>query len=469
MARLAVARLRYCCNSFNARPTRLEDMAAHEWRTGPEAMSEAPDGSELQGVAAFLAARPGWKATVLRCASAPPGGPLADDVFEFWLADVEAGLRAGGFDAVFVSLHGACQSESDPSADVTILRRMRAIIGRMPLAASLDASANLAEAMPLLLDGASASRSWPAGDGDAAAQRALAVLEGLLAGRTRPIGMLARVASLLPSLAAPLAWPDLLEDEIVPLGPDILDASIFAGFPWADSRQSGASALVWTDRDAGRARGVAQRLAQRLAQGRAAALWRPEMALAAGFSSDGRFALLDPADDPLLGGTADTPGLLAAMVGAKLAVPAAFGVLHDPATVAAARFAGVGGGLERHLAATVTAAFGPPVAVSAVVEAVVEAGPADPDGAGALAVLRHGMLRIVVAERRPRAVGLELFARAGVRPDAMRVLALKAGATFDFALAELFPEVLSCVFPGPAASDLLSLPYRHVPAERRTP
>jgi microcystin degradation protein MlrC len=51
----------------------------------------------------------------------------------------------------------------------------------------------------------------------------------------------------------------------------------------------------------------------------------------------------------------------------------------------------------------------------------------------------------------------------------MRVLALKAGATFDFALAELFPEVLSCAFPGPAASDLLSLPYRHVPAERRTP
>jgi microcystin degradation protein MlrC len=464
MARLAAARLHYCCNSFNARPTRLEDLAAHEWRCGSDAVAGVAAGSDLHGLAAFVAARPGWDATVLRCASAPPGGPLEDAALAAWLDDVEAGLRAGGFDAVYLSLHGACQTESDPNADETILRRVRAIVGRMPVVASLDAAANLSEAIPLLLDGASANRDWPSGGGDAAAIRALTLLESLLAGRTRPIGVLVRVASLLPSVAAPLLLPELWDHDIAPLGADVLDASVFAGFPWSDSGHAGASALVWTDRDAGQARRVARRLAGRLEEARGtAARWRPELALAAGVASGGRFALLDPADDPQAGGMADTPGLLASLVGAALTVPAAFGVLHDPAALAAARGAGVGGRLERSFGAVATAAFGPPVPLATEVERLV-------DGAdGALAVLRHGLLRVIIADRRPAAVGLDLFARAGIAPDSVQVLAAKAGAAFDVALAEHFPEVLACACPGPAAGDLLSLPFRHVPPERRTP
>lgn len=470
MPRLAVARLHFCCNSFNPRPTRLEDVAAYEWRCGPDALAGAPQGSELRGLEAFLAERPGWDAIMLRCAAAPPGGPLADDAFEAWLGDVEAGLRAGGFDGVYLSLHGACQTESDPLADVTILRRVRAIVGRMPVVASLDSAANLSEAMPLLLDGASANRGWAQCGGDAAAMRALGMLEGLLLGRTRPIGVLVRLASLLPSLAIPLQLPDIWENEIAPLGPDILDASVFAGFPWADSRQAGGSALVWTDRDAARARGVAIRLAGLLEAARAgAARWRPDLALAAGLASGGPFALLDPADDPQAGGLADTPGLLQMLIAANLSQPSAFGVLHDPATLATARAAGVGATLECRLGAVATTEYGPPVAVSVTVERFVDSLADDPDGAGSLCVLRRGLLRIIISERRPRSVSLAVFARAGLAPEMVHLLAAKAGAAIDFAFAEHFPEVLACACPGPATSDLSQLPYRRVPAALRTP
>lgn len=467
MRRLAVARLFFCSNSFNPDRTRLADLSAQEWRTGPEALALAEPGGELAGVAGFLAGRPDWSATMLRCGSAPPGGPLQADVFGQWLTEVEQALRADRFDGIYLSLHGACQAEGDPTADVTILRRVRAAAGRTPVVASFDPAANLSEETVLLLDGASANRGsqpWVTGAGnDAAALRALALLELVLAGERRPVGALVRVPSLLASLGAPQLLAELFEDVVSGLPPEVLDASLFTGFPWADSRLAGASCLVWTDRDAGLARRCATELAQALAEaGHGPALWRPDAAIQAGLASGGAFALLDPSDDPMAGGMADTPGLLRALSASALPSRAAFGVLHDPDTVAAAQRAGLGGTLDVRLGGRMTEAFGPPVRLVATVRELV----AD-SAAGALAVLRHDGLDIVVSARRPAQVDAALFAAAGVALDALGVLGLKAGLSPDLELAGLFPEMLACACPGPASPDLASLPFIAVPPERR--
>jgi len=467
MVRLAVARLHFCSNSFNPVRTRLDDMRAHEWRTGAEALAQWRPGTELDGLAAFLAERPGWQATLLRAAAAPPGGPLHAEVFGAWLADVEAGLAKGRFDAVYLSLHGACQAEGDPTADLTVLRRVRSVVGRVPVVASFHSTANLSEETVLLLDGATGVSPVPGG-AHAAARRALHLLEGLIAGHIRPVGALARVPSLLPSLGAPLVLPEIWEHEVAPPRRGVLDASAFAGFPWADSRLAGASAMVWTDRDAGLARATAARLANRLAVApRIPSLWQPAAALAAGREAGGRFALLDPSDDPRRGGLADTPGLLAALAAGPLPGPAAFGVLYDPTAVAAAREAGVGGTLERAFGARLTGDYGAPLPLRVTVERLVEESGAAPPVTGAIAVLRHGNLAILVAELRPPQIGLDLLARAGIVAAQLAVLALKAGGMPDLRLAEAFPEVLTCACPGPGSANLLGLPFHDVPVSRR--
>ncbi len=467
MRRLAVARLHFCSNSFNRARTGLADMQAHEWRSGPEALAAASPESELEGVARFIAGRQDWDATVLRCASAPPGGPLQAEVVGTWLAEVETALRAGRFDGVYVSLHGACQAEGDPAADLTILRRLRMAIGRTPMVASFDVAANLSEEVTLLLDGSSANRSWPRGGGDAAAIRALELLEVIQGGHQRPVGTLIRVPSLLASLAAPSVLPDLWDEELLELPLAVLDASIFSGFPWADSPLTGASCLVWTDRDGRLARQTATRLARRLGEVRPPpALWRPEAALAAGLASGARFALLDPSDDPMAGGAADTPGLLAALLAAELPVPSAIGVFHDPAAVAAARAAGRGGRFEHVFGARVLNEYGAAVRLPVSVEQL-EPGTGQGHDAGGLAVLRHGKVQIVVAERRPSVIDVALFRNAGVDVEALGVLALKAGVQVDFSLAESFAEMLACACPGPASADLMRLPFSYVAASRR--
>jgi microcystin degradation protein MlrC len=455
--RLAVARLWFCSNSFAPRRTQLADLKAAEWTNSAHALHHPAPGSELEGLARFVAKRREWKPKLLRAASAPAGGPLSAEAFGLWLAEVEGGLRRERFDGVYLSLHGACQAEGDPAADLTILRRVRAAVGHTPVVATFDMHANLPTETTLLLDGASVNRVWPHGGGDAAALRALKLLDGIVAGRARPIGHLARIPARHPEpeLSAAIALTDS----------GVLDTSFIWGFPWGDSPYAGAGAMVWTDRDAKLAREVAGQLAARMPD------WRPrraavppdiEAALGDARTRDGgRVALLDPADDPLAGGLADTPEMLRGLLRTAPEGPpggTVFGALHDPDIVAAAWSIGEGGTISGPLAGRTTSEYGPPVEVTAQIRRLVRS--RDGDG-GAMAVLRSGPVDIVVCEHRPRMVDPALLGRAGIALSDVRVLAAKGGEGTRAALHGEFPTVISCDCPGPASRDFSRLPFKY--------
>ncbi len=470
MPRLAVARLWFCSNSFTPRRTRVEDLTAHEWNDGAAAWADQRDpDSEIAGVRGFVATRPDWEVTMLRCASAPPGGPLSAEVFGSWMADLEDALRRGRFDGIYLSLHGACQAEGDPSADVTILRRVRALVGHTPVVASFDLRANLSEETAILLDGASANRAWPRGGGDQAARRALTLLEGILTGKFRPVGALARVPMVMPEPFLFEALNELWSDALQKLGPPVLDASVFGGFAWGDSPYAGPSALVWADRDAGVAREVAARLALMLARWRTRLVPRlptPEALFEVLQPTEGATLVLDPSDDPSLGALADTPELLRALLAAvaqgRIEGPVSYLALHDPDTVAACAAAGTGQRITRTLGARATLLYGQPVPVDATITRVVESA-----RHGSCAVLRAGGVDIVVMAQRPAAIGPDLLEDVGLPAGSARLVAVKGAHATRTAFAELGAEAVACECPGPAAPDLLRLPFHYVPANRR--
>lgn len=455
MARLAVARLSFCSNSFNPRRTRLAELQRHEWTDGyPALVHPRPARSEIDGLAAFLAARPGWEVTMLRCAAAPPGGPLAAEVLGAWLFEVEQALRPGRFDALYVSLHGACQAEGDPGADITVLRRLRMAARRLPIAATFDSCANISDEVPLLLDASSIGRG--PGDGAAAAGRALTLLEGILAGRIRPIGAVARVPALAPPAQLQRVMQEVWRDD----HPTLLDASVSSGFAWADTPWAGPAALVWADRDAGAAREAASRLALRLARGRdrgAADPLPPAVETVAHAAVPGHTLVLDPADDPEMGGLGDTPELLRAML-AIAAGPSAIGVLADPRALAAAHAAGEGAELGLLLGACLTPLYGAPVAARVRVGRLLPG----------MAVLHAGPVAILVADR-PTVAAPALLHAAGIEPGALRVLGLKGGEAVRAAFSSTFPVALTAGCPGPSSQDLARLPFSYVPAARRVP
>lgn len=481
MPQIAIARLWFEGNSFTPVPTSKAAFASREWGSGAAHLARyAGTGTEIGALHAFLAARPGWQATILPCIAAQPGGPMADDAMRAWRAEVEAALKARRFDGVYLSLHGACVTESDPEADFTTIARIRGIIGPdVPMTASFDFHANMAAEIADLLDGASAYRTYPHIDMAEAATRALLQLERRLSGAPRAFGAIAKRPMVLHSFhmrheAGPMAevWAEAAAAEAAP----VLDASIFGGFAWGDSPHAGPAAMVYAE-DPAAARGLAERLADAIAARRArfaVALPDPETALDQALAAPhGLVALLDPADNPLSGGIADTPELLRTLVAARLDVPAVFAFLHDPASVAAAREAGIGATLTRHLGATVTEAFGRPVILDVAVERLtdgrfVNEGPMErgaPVDLGATCVLRAGHLRIICTERKESAVDPAFFALHGIDLGATRLLANKGKNHFRAAFRDRCVAIVECDAPGPAALDLAALPFRHVPRD----
>jgi microcystin degradation protein MlrC len=237
--------------------------------------------------------------------------------------------------------------------------------------------------------------------------------------------------------------------------------------------------MAWAtteDAAARAARAVADAIAARLPRF-AVTLPGPEAALAMALAAPpGLVALLDPADNPLSGGVADTPEMLRVLVASGPPVPTVFAFLHDPASVGLARVAGQGASAAFALGGRTTGQFGPPVAVTAVVERLTEGrfvnqGPMErgaPVDLGATAVLRLGKnLRIIVTSRKEAAVDPAFFALHGIDLDATRLLANKAKNHFRAAFAERCVAIVECDCPGPAALDLAALPFRHVPAAWR--
>jgi microcystin degradation protein MlrC len=473
MVRLAVARLRFCSNSFTPRRTRSEDVQAHEWSTGNRAIAEAAgSGNELDGVAEFANRNADWSITLLRSAAATTGGPLASNLFTSWLAEVETALARGRYDALYIALHGACQAEGDPAADLTVLRRMRGVMGPRPIVASFDVRANLSEEVALLLDGATANRRGEAGSEAGAATRALGLLSRILSGEVRPVGALARLPMVSVGADIDDAVDAALADARTRMKPPVIEAALFTGYAWSDSPFTGPSALVWADRDAGAAREEAARLAIQL--GNAAprppcetlAVDAAIKRAAASPASDAPALLLDAADDPIEGGLLDTPDMLRGLQRAQ-----AFGHLpgrvliaafHDPAAVQTAKAGGVGAAFSANVGARTTAQFGAGVPMAGEVAAIGHCA-----AAWDFAVVRSGQIDILFVGRRPGQITPALLEACGVDKSAFAVLAIKGGHAAGAAFVGQTGEGMFVDCVGPSNLDLMRLPYNFVPANRR--
>lgn len=482
MPRIAVARLWFEGNSFTPVPTGPAELRSREWVAGEAALARyAGTATELGGLGAFLATRPDWQATVLRCTSAQPGGPLTRDAYEGWLAEVMDGLAAGApWDGVYLSLHGACVAEHEPAADLATVRRVRAAIGATPLVASFDFHGNMAPELATLLDGASVYRTYPHLDMDAVALRALAMLERRLAGQ-RLFGAIAKHPRVLHSFhmrseAGPMAevWAEAAALE----GDGVVEAAPFGGFSWGDAPYAGPSGMAWATTPEAAARAAAavrDAIVARLPRF-AVSLPAPRDALATALAAPpGLVALLDPADNPLSGGVADTPDMLRVLAEAGPPVPTVFAFLHDAAVVARAAAMGEGARAAFMLGGRTTDVFGPPLAMDAVVERLtagrfVNEGPMErgaPVDLGPTVVLRAGLLRVIVTSRKEAAVDPAFFALHGIDLATTRLLANKAKNHFRAAFAARCSAIVECDCPGPAALDLAALPFRHVPASWR--
>jgi len=494
--RLAVARLWFEGNAFGPVSTGLTQFEQYEWQTGIDVLrTMRGTATELGAVARFADTHHDWEVTVLRCAAALPAGPIEDAVMQQYMQELREGLQAGmqkgGWDAIYLSLHGAAITQSSETPELDIARMIRELLPNTPMGASFDLHGNMSPEWATILDFASVYRTHPHVDMDETAERVLNGLLNIVDKGLHTHRIIVNEGIILPSInmrTVPGGPMHALEQAAreATLWP-VLEVAVFGGFPYADTAVTGASVFAISDANADptghAARTAAHNVMVRiraLAADFRVTLPSAKQALEHALSStkQGLLAVTDSGDNPLSGGGGDTPGLFSAILEISPNVPTLFASFADPDTVKIAQQAGVGYTISTTLGGRHGSHFGAGVRVQATVERLTDgrflnSGPMQTGverRCGASTVLRiHGLpsLHVIVTEHVVAADDPAFYELHGIDLTTLRLLCVKAKNHFRAAFATRCSEIIDCDAPGPACLDLSQLPFKnsHIAAD----
>jgi microcystin degradation protein MlrC len=470
MVRFFVAMLAHETNTFSTIATDRALFEAHDLRYGGELLEAFRGTGTCLGGMIAAAAGGGVTLVPSLAAAASPAGRVTKAFYTEARDRLLADLRAAGpLDGVLLDLHGAMVVEGLDDGEGDLLAAVRATVGELPIAVTLDFHANVTRAMvqhATLLHG---YKTYPHVDMEARGREAAARLADVVAGRLRPT-VAYRQPPLLPPIAGQLTTrgpmrrlydlADAMEQR-----PGVVSVSVFAGFPLADIHDAGLSVYVVTDAD--------QALADALADELAAAAWAMRRdflhtalpvraAVARALALDGRpVVLADIADNTGGGAAGDTTEILRELlrVGAR---PATVACLWDPGAARACAEAGAGATVTLPVGGKVDPAHGAPVTVTGRVRTLsdgrfVYKGPMLRGVEGRLgltAVLDVNDLKIVLISHRRQTLDPEMIRAVGIDPLAERLLVVKSSVHYRAAFEPIARAILEVDAPGLSSSSL---------------
>ncbi len=438
----------------------------------------------------------GWQLIPSSWCGAIPSSYVTEDAFERISKSILDDVHKGGFDAVYLDLHGAAVAEHVDDTEGELLARIRRVVGAdIPIVASLDLHANVTRRMLQQADALVSYRSYPHVDMAATGELAAQLLaRRIKLGRREPLHF-QRLPFLIP-LNAQSTWMEpakSLYEELLELDRDYGSVLSFCmAFPAADFAE--CAPMVWGYGE--QAEQAVQRLGARVAeptQWRLATLDSADavtqaMALAA--HSDKPVVMADTQDNPGAGGDSNTTGLLHALLqqGAGQRFPGriALGLMFDPEAAAMAAAAGAGATISTTLGKAVPTFTGrlsdPPVRGEFKVRAVHD-GTVTLKGLmmtgltvhlGPCACLDIDGVLVAVSSGKKQMLDRELFRMVGITPEAMKIIVVKSSNHFraDFTPLVRNPatDILIAKAAGPMAADPADLPWKNLPDSiRRRP
>lgn len=486
---IAVGGFLHESHSFAPRPATWQDFLTPGGFPGfvrPEAfLATLRHNANGIGGAIDVAEEEGATLVSLAWCIANPSGPVADEAFERIAALICAPLAAlylpGAVppDGVYLDLHGAALTPCFPDAEGELLRRVRAIIGDTPLAASLDPHANLTEAMVAHTDALAAYLTYPHVDMPGAGARAMRLLLARIA-RGRPFAKAWRQLDYwMPITSQCTLTPPMSEvmdhRQHVVAQTGARDLAWCFGFPYADFPGCGPAFCAYADTPR-QADAAADAFGTYLAAREpdfavpvpdAAEAVAEALALLRTAGPSGPVIIADTQDNPGGGGHGDTTGLLAELVrqGARGAVVC---LINDAASAAACHEAGEGATIQLSLGGKSDDA---PLETTARVLRLTDGtftltGPMSRGnlavlGPAALIELHPGIL-VVVVSRKMQAYDQAILRHVGLDPAAIPLLVLKSSVHFRADFGPIARAILVAASPGPVLADSAAFPFKNL-------
>ena len=491
--RIAAGGFLHESHSFAPRPTRYADFVRPggfpPLSAGDRLFDAVRTTSVPLGGAVEAAEAAGVDLVPLAWGFANPAGPVEDEAFERIAALIGArlsiALDAGPLDGVYLDLHGAAVAVSFPDAEGELLRRVRAIVGAVPVTISLDPHANLTRRMVELADAVVPFRTYPHVDMRAAGAQAMRLLIER-ATRGRPWARAFRQVDFWIPLPSQCTLMDPMKAVLdarteIAARTGVAELAFCFGFPYADFADCGVAIAAYADTEEA-AVAAADEL-RAFIDAREASfrleIVSAEIAVAEAIriaATAGRpVVIADTQDNPGGGGHGDTTGLLAELVrqGADNAV---FALINDKEAAAACHAAGEGTALSLSLGGK---SDGVPLAVEATVlratdGVFVNTGPmgrGNPANLGPCALIQVSPgVRVIIVSRKTQAYDQALFRHVGIEPSACSILALKSSVHFRADFQPIAETVIVAASPGPVVADPATLTFQNVrPGVRKRP
>ena len=487
--RIAVGGFLHESHSFAPRPTTYDDFRQpggfSPFQDGP-GLIEALRGRSvpIAGAIAVLE-EAGVSLVPLSWGFASPAGPIQDEAFERIAAMIGARLSAAldeaPLDGVYLDLHGAALADSFPDAEGELLRRVRAIVGDIPLTISLDPHANLTPEMVARTDAVVPFRTYPHVDMKAAGGQAARLLLARIA-RGKPWARAFRQLDFWMPIGSQCTMMEpmlSLMEQRTALAGSVAELAFCFGFPYADFPGCGPAVASFAETQAA-ADAATDAFVARVAA-READFVQDTLPSAEAVAEAKRLAgkggpvvLADTQDNPGGGGHGDTTELLAELVrqGARGALVC---LINDAESAAACHAAGEGGRVALSLGGK---SDGMPFACEARVLRLAEGRftMTGPMSAGNLANLGKTALididgvRVIVASRKIQALDQAIIRHVGIEPAECPIIALKSSVHFRADFTPVASHILVAIAPGPVVADPATLNFRHVRADvRRRP
>jgi microcystin degradation protein MlrC len=477
-SKIVVASMMHETNTFSPVPTPL---AAFRPLAGAAAIEEFRDTNTQFGGFLGVAGELGAEIAVPIAANAHPSGYVERRAYED-MAEAIVGAVRGGCDAAFLALHGAMVAEHVDDGEGELLRRIRAVAPRLPIAVGLDFHAHVTAAMVENATVITGYRTYPHIDMAETARRAGHTLARALRGEIRPAmvwGTRPMMTSTLVHTPSRQPMKDVMDmATAAETTGAVLNASVFGGFPHADIPHISCSAVIVCDGQVETGGALLERLLGMAWERRRAFLYEgaplASQIAHARTLGEGPIVLADHGDNTASGGTQDVMSVIAEAMRQGLDDVVA-GPICDPESVARIIAAGTAASVTLPLGGKIDMPqinlVGRPLTVTGKVTRITEGefvvtGPMATGTRvrmGRTAVLDTGAMQIVVSERRSEPSDLGVFTHCGIDPRRKRYVLIKSRQHFRAGFEPIARHIVMCDGDGCTSSDLKLFTYRNRP------
>lgn len=481
MKKFVIAMLKHETNTFSPIPTYLNCFGkGEEPAYGQEALQRFAGTRTPIGAFIDLAQNEGVEFQIPVAGEANPSGPVAVTAFEALANRICEAVQAG-CDATFLDLHGAMVTENEDDGEGALLARIRQIAPELPIAVALDSHTNLSDTMVNNSSVIVGYKTYPHVDMYETGEQAGRILIRSLKGEIEP----AMVWNSRPMLThmlqqRPTEYP---MNEVMQIAKaaendsSALAATVFGGFPLADTPFTSLSSVIVFDGSRPKAENLCRNILDSAWERPADFVYRSksltESVTRAKTMDQYPILLIDHGDNCGAGGTQDDMTVLEEIIRQELD-DVAVGTIWDPQAVEEMIQAGTGSQVTIALGGKTDSPaighVGRPIKISGTVRNITDGrfkitGPMYTGVSahmGKTVVLEIDRVQIVVTENRIEPFDIGLFTSVGIKPKEKKYLMLKSRHHYRAGFGPIAGSIVECAGRGVASSDHNQFPFKKI-------